>query len=211
MKYPPLMPSPQAIESCKKSGLWMDVTLTEFLNRAIESQPDRIALIHGETRLTYRELGLRTKLLQAGLTEIGIGKGDIISVQLPNCVEFVLLQLALAGIGAVIQPIHLSFRRSEVFSQLAFCESVAYVCPGTSSSFDFVTMTQDIWPSLPALRHVIVASNTVPANMLAFDKLLHTGEKLDPHIDTDPDDVLLLNFTSGTEGILKGFLSALSF
>ena len=85
--------------------------------------PDDVALITKDRRLSFREFKESSDALAAGLLGAGVGRDDLVSVQLPNWLEFCFLQIALSRIGAVIQPSHLVYREREIRSLLSFCET----------------------------------------------------------------------------------------
>ncbi|MER2624747.1 MAG: class I adenylate-forming enzyme family protein [Accumulibacter sp.] len=66
--------------------------------------PNKLALVCGETRHSYRELLVQVDALADGLAAAGLAVGEHMGVLLPNCVEFVLLLLAGARVGAVMVP-----------------------------------------------------------------------------------------------------------
>lgn len=202
--------SPELINNFRQKGYWPGKTLNDSFEEAARKFPDKKALIQEDRVVTYREFKSATDRLAAGLRRIGIGRGMIVSVQLPNCIEFSYLQIALAKIGAVIQPIHMPFRSYEVESQLRFCESSAVVITPEHSGFNYLEMIQEIRPKLPQLRHVLTVGRQVGGkDIYSIEEMCETG--LSDVISAkdgqpDADTTLLLNFTSGTEGNPKGFL-----
>lgn len=72
--------------------------------QAAEISPQKTALVVGESRLSYGELQEKVNALADGLAHAGVRVGDHIGVVLPNCVEFVLVLLAGARLGAVVVP-----------------------------------------------------------------------------------------------------------
>ena len=56
-----------------------------FLPRAASIYPERVAMIHGDRRIVYRDFDLRTRRLASALAHRGIGPGDTVSAVLPNC------------------------------------------------------------------------------------------------------------------------------
>ena len=200
--------SPELIASFREKGYWPGKTLNDHFEEAARKFPDKKALVQGDRVVTYKEFKDASDRLAAGLKKLGIGKGSAVSVQLPNCVEFAYLQIALSKIGAIFQPIHMPFRRYEVESQLRFCESTAVVITPEYGGFNYMEMIQEIKPSLPTLKLVLtVGGNITGEGIYSIEELCKTElTGSDGKEERDADLILLLNFTSGTEGDPKGFL-----
>jgi len=101
-------------------GYWRDDdTLAHWLARHAAGRPDAPAVIAAGAVVTWRELESRVLCVAQGLTQKGIGAGDIVAVQLPNTVEFLLVHLAAARIGAVMCTVHMPYRGAEIETILA--------------------------------------------------------------------------------------------
>ena len=107
------------------ASLLRGLTLPSAFDRWVTETPDRIALVDGERRITFRELDELSDRLAASLAAGGIAKGDVVACQLPNLWEYVCLLLATAKIGAVISPQHIISRASEIEYCLGFAEAGA--------------------------------------------------------------------------------------
>ena len=105
------------------AGLWKNTTLHDAFDQTVASAPEQPALITKQRRFSFAEFKDASDALAAGLLGAGIGRGDLVGVQLPNWPEFAFLQIALSRIGAVIQPTHLVFGEREVRSLYQFCET----------------------------------------------------------------------------------------
>jgi len=196
--------SPEYRERFVSSGLWLDRTLHDYFDETVAKMPDSIALVDGVKRVSFANWQEDAARLAAGLLDLGIGKGDIVSVQLPNWYEMCLLQIALSRIGAVIQPMHMVYRQREIESMLRFCDSRAVVLPAEYRGFDYAGAVANVRDSLPDLEHVITAR---APGQVSFDDLLRSPPATaDCLPEVVADDVFYLNFTSGTEGNPKGFL-----
>jgi acyl-CoA synthetase (AMP-forming)/AMP-acid ligase II len=195
-----------------EAGLWLDRTLHDVFDEAVSAGPETEILIAGDRRITFREWKEESDAIAAGLHLLGIGRGDIVSVGLPNWPEMCFLQIALSRIGAVIQPLHVVYREREIESMLCFCESAAVVVPESFGSFAHADAIRALRPRLPDLRLLVVArpENPVAAEGEAALEDVAAGGRGHPEalegVSVDPDDVFYLNFTSGTEGTPKGFL-----
>jgi fatty-acyl-CoA synthase len=82
------------------------LTPLSFLPRSAAIHPDRIAVIHGERRLSYRELYARARRLASALSRHGIGAGDTVSVMLPNVPAMVEAHHGVPMLGAVLNTIN---------------------------------------------------------------------------------------------------------
>lgn len=201
-----------------EAGNWADRTLHDVFDETVTATPDAIALITVDEKVSFAEFKEASDALAAGLLGLGIGHGDLVSVQLPNWKEFCFLQIALSRIGAVIQPMHLVFREREMRSLLEFCESDAVIVPGSFGDFDYVKAIRSMSPDLPRLRTMLVVrdeSHTAGGGGIeglaeqSLEAVIAEGrEHLDrlKDVTIDPDDVFYMNFTSGTEGNPKGFM-----
>src|SRR4029077_10829235 len=89
------------------AGYWRDQTLLDHLNRAIKRTPDKTAIVAirsesvEEKRLAYNEVDRLSDTLAVRLAQLGIGRGDAVSFQLPNWWQFPVLHLACLKLGAI--------------------------------------------------------------------------------------------------------------
>ena len=136
----------------RSTGKWLDLTLHQGFDAAVAKHPGRTALVTPERSYTFAQFKEESDALAAGLLGAGIGKGDIVAVQLPNWVEMCFLQIALSRIGAVIQPTHMVFRERDITNLFRFCETDAAVVPERYKDVGHADMIRSLWPELPRLR-----------------------------------------------------------
>lgn len=190
-----------------EAGLWLDRTLYDYFRETVERLPDRVALVAGERRITFAEWDAEAERVASALVARGIGRGDVVTVQLPNWPEMCVLQVALARIGAIIQPMHMVYREREMASMLRFCESRAVFTPQAYKDFDHAAAVAALRSDLPDLALSVTVRGS--GGDVTYEELnsgadgLAAYERDNP---VSPDDVFYLNFTSGTEGNPKGFL-----
>ena len=84
-------------------------SLPDLLLRQARSLPDQHLVRWGGTALTYAEFDARTDKLAAGLAELGVAPGDVVSIYLPNCLEFLEAWWATLKAGGVFGPINAHF------------------------------------------------------------------------------------------------------
>src|SRR5215510_8581593 len=190
----------------RQSGHWGDETFYAILERRVAAHPDREALVDRRHRVTYALLKARVDRVAAQLGSLGVGAGDVVTIQLPNQVEFAYVFFALERLGAVANQIGPDFRSREVEYIIRFSESRAYVCPARFKSFDYVAMIRELRPGLPGLSRVLVLGGTPAPDVEPLDPIV-SGETGGPPLrpyTMAAHDVMRMAFTSGTTGNPKG-------
>jgi len=196
----------------EKLGHWGSETFYSVLAARAASHPDRVAIVDRGRRITYGELKTRVDRVAAGFKALGIGSGDVVTIQLPNWVEFAYVFFALERLGAVANQIGPDFRSREVDYILRFSESRAFVCPASFKSFDYVKMISELRPGLPDLKAVCVLGRAASdggatPGLVSLDALLEsTAAVPPPGAGQGANDVMRMAFTSGTTGNPKGVI-----
>lgn len=182
-----------------------------------------------QRRLSYKQLQAGVDRLARGLLGIGFGKGDRIGVWSTNNIEWLMLQLSTARIGAVLVNINPAYRPKELAYALERSEVQGlFVIPSFRSS-DYVSMLLELMPQLktasadalndpgfPSLRAIVIYDPADPENterpasgFLTWQEVLEAGqsvpaEKLDEiGASLDRDDAINIQYTSGTTGFPK--------
>ena len=197
------------------NGWWIDRTINDDLDACAAACPDKIALTAlrseaGEVRrFTYRELSQLADRIAVGLSRLGVGRHDVVAMQLPNCWQFSLLYLACSRIGAVLNPLMHIFRERELSFMLKHGEAKVVIVPKRFRGFDHEAMVRALQPKLPHLQRIVVVDGDGPDD---FDALLATPEwekapdarEILSRHRPGPDDITQLMYTSGTTGEPKG-------
>ena len=198
-------------------GFWRDRTINDDLDACLAACPDKTALTAvrveegGVTRFTYRELATLADRVAIGLSKLGVGRNDVVAMQLPNWWQFTVLYLACTRIGAVLNPLMPIFRERELSFMLKHGEAKVIVVPKTYRNFDHEAMARGLQPGLPHLKRVVVVDGGGADD---FDTLLTRPEwEKDPEATRilgasrpGPDDITQLIYTSGTTGEPKGVM-----
>ena len=179
--------------------------------------PDKTAIVGSNAmdgssyRLSYREFGALVDRIAVGLAELGVGKNDIVSCQLPNWWQFGALVFACWRIGAVINPMMPIFREREVKFMLDFAESKVFVVPREFRGFDHPAMVRSFQSELPHFQRLLVIGG---AGEESFERVLvdtpwetkRDAKRLFAERRQSADDVIQLLYTSGTTGEPKGVM-----
>lgn len=200
----------ERIRAMRAAGYWKNESLDQCLARWARRWPEKTAIVDGAGRYTYGELARAVERVAHGLRALRVGRGSVISCQLPNWNEFVLVALAACRLGAILNPIAPIYRGSELRFILNLLESQVLVIPERFRNFDYTEMLAGLWPETPRLAHVFVARGEPGAGMRPFASLTETAwevhEAPGAHEGSDPNQVGEVIFTSGTTGEPKGVM-----
>ncbi|WP_118135464.1 class I adenylate-forming enzyme family protein [Oceanicella sp. SM1341] len=208
--------------------MWKDdvlahpVTPYEERRRAIEAEPlpenigalidaaaaeagDRVLwnfFDSGET-ITYEAMRTRVNGLARALVRLGITKGTHVGVMLPNIAAFPLTWLALGRIGAVMLPINPGYRPREIAHVMNTAEA-EWVVAHADTRAVLDTARAEGLVSLPAERMILLGGD-IPPGGHDWEALAATpAERFEPPAPVGHDDLLNIQFTSGTSGFPKG-------
>jgi non-ribosomal peptide synthetase component E (peptide arylation enzyme) len=194
--------TPAMIARHTASGWWGQDTIYGLLAARVAAHPEREAIVDAKRRITYRELKDGIDRTAAVLRAQGIGRGDVVTVQLPNWIEFAFVFFALELLGAIANKISPDFRSREVSYILRFSKSRAYVCSQNFKGFDYPGMVRALMPDLPDLRFICVADGAGDDGTVSLAAALKTTPPLPEgeRAHMSADEVFRMAFTSGTTG-----------
>jgi fatty-acyl-CoA synthase len=166
---------------------WTPRTLGEFL---AAQDPRAEALVTATARLTYGALLARARDAAGGLQALGLGKGDHVAILMGNDEHWLTLFYGAALLGAVSVPVNTRFKAAELEHCLkqAACKALLYAPRFLNN--DYEAMLREIRPNLPGLAHAVRAGELRAAPFAPSA--------------VRPDDLLLIQFTSGTTAYPKG-------
>ncbi len=189
---------------------WKNESLETYLDRWATERPEKTAIVDGQGRYTYAELARAVERIAHGLRAHGVAPGAVISCQLPNWNELILLFLASCRLGAVVNPIPPTYRASELRFMVNLLESRVVVIPEVFRGFRYTDMLAGLRQELPTVEHVFVARGNPAPGMLPWSVLSEAawearglGQTLP---GSNPSEVHEVVFTSGTTGEPKGVM-----
>ena len=176
-------------------------SLGDLPRRTAQRTPDRIAIIDGDTRLTYTEFAGLIERTAAGMATDGITKGDRVALLSHNSWQFAVIAFASARLGATLVPINFMLGAQEIGFILEHSEAATFVVEAAMRE---------------TAEAAIIAGGNV-TNMVAIGTAGDSAEWADvatwfesgavvPDVVVADDDPIRLMYTSGTESRPKGAL-----
>lgn len=175
--------------------------LWSYLERA---DPSKIAVIHGTGRHTYRQLAESASAMAAALSGLGVRPGDVVSYQLPNWIETMILVAALMRLGAVANPIVPIYRGKEVRFITQEARTKVLFVPVGYKNFDYLKLAREA--AAPCVETIVTCGGAA-AGCEDFAGLLARYSGQASALWTGPSDApAVLLYTSGTVANPKGVM-----
>ncbi|MDQ0780001.1 acyl-CoA synthetase (AMP-forming)/AMP-acid ligase II [Streptomyces aurantiacus] len=206
--------TPELIEEYTAAGYWSEETLADAFRRNADQFPDKVAYVDDHSQVTWGEVWQISGEVASGLARRGVGRGDVLAVQLPNRVEFVFVLAAVVRLGAVFCQFPPDYRAREIEFILQFSEAHTIVVPDRFRGFDYTEMIDGIRDRLPRLVNTVAVTTGESSTALdkdtwvSLDQLRRDLDPADPAPDrpSDANDVMRIAFTSGTTGEPKAVM-----
>ncbi len=175
-------------------------TLPGLLDYQVRQNHNLPFILFEDRRITYGEFDRVTNCLARGLKNLGIKKGQVVSIFAFNSPEYVITWFALNKIGAVMGPINVAFKADEVGYVLANSEAVAVVY-----SPALVGVMNEAAEQCPQLKFRISMGGGASEGTMSLDQLME-GRPDGPleKESVGPQDIASIIYTSGTTGHPKG-------
>jgi non-ribosomal peptide synthetase component E (peptide arylation enzyme) len=189
----------------ESEGLWDSSTLAGRVLVHAAVKPLSTAVIIGGLRKTYRDLASDAAALAVSLESRGVAAGSVVSLQLPNCYEFVVAATAVQSLGAVINPILPNYRVRELGEIFAVASPAMIITPSEYRGCDYRALVADVLRESDSSIHHVVVGDEAGSQAERFSSLLKEAgpSELRPghaHVVSE------LIFTSGTEARPKAIM-----
>lgn len=182
----------------------MNPGMQNYIIRTAEKHPDKLALLAGEHRFTYRELDERSTGFAAYLQSLGVVRGDRVGVCLGNVAEMVVSFWAILKIGAVLSPMGGELQSEKIAYMLQDSEAKLFITSSDRKEDDLQGWLRDF----PHLENILWSgpSDQTPAGVRNLEAAMGYDSKAfcaSSHLDID---LAMIIYTSGSTGEPKGVM-----
>jgi fatty-acyl-CoA synthase len=171
------------------------VALSSFIRFHAQRTPERVAVLYGDDRVSYKDLMRRIETTAGWLAELGIGPTDVVAFLMKNSPAFLELTLAISHLGAVALPINYRLAADEVGYILDNAGARLLICDA------------ELLAATPGTLRVVAVDCAAQRNSTRLTLPSHSPARM--HAGR-PDDLFRLMYTSGTTDRPKGVMHSYS-
>jgi long-chain acyl-CoA synthetase len=177
------------------------MNVSDLIKRQVQENPQKTAIIFEERRLTYAQLDALISKAAEGFQNLGLERGDVLSLFLPSLPELIIGYLGTVRAGVIVNVVNAMLRQQEVSYILKDCRSRAVLTDATR-----IPIIEGLRLEVPSLDKVITLREA-GKDYQAFDALLAEGSGSFTPPETKGSDLCHLMYTSGTTGRPKGVMA----
>ncbi len=187
---------------------WLGMTWSDLVDKASDIYPDKIGLVDGVGRWTYREVREKVDRLAISLMRRGVKSKDWVLLQFPNWHEYIISYFAMQKIGALTVLLIPRHNQTEIKHFAGLTRPVAWILPEQYGKIDYQPIIDDVLKENPQLKEVIqvrAKKGRYPTMDDLIGEVTLTKENLKELEERrpDPDEVSHIMPTGGTTGLPK--------
>jgi len=173
-----------------------------YLENSALSHPRKTALIfEGQGQWSFQEVNELTNQIANGLTDLGVGKGDRVTLFLPNCAEAIFFYLGVMKAGAIVNPLNMMLKHRELEYIIADCTPKVLVTAGEVAQEPFTALAN---PEVSVDK--IIMTEGASGSAINYSEWVKKYPKTFDTAKVELDDLAAILYTSGTTGKPKGVM-----
>jgi 2-aminobenzoate-CoA ligase len=176
----------------------------ELLDKHVERNPEKVAILFEDQRITYRELQEKVNRLANGLRKLGIEKNDRVILRAPNRPEYIIANFACWRIGAIPVLCNHLVKKDEVVFRANDSQAKAIIVKAEYA--EEVDKGRSEFESLE--KYIVFGERR--EGYIFFDDIINENSPECETEDTTKEDIGRLIYSSGTTGKPKGIICTLS-
>jgi acyl-CoA synthetase (AMP-forming)/AMP-acid ligase II len=176
------------------------IGIAHIVDFALRRGPDKTALVDDLGEITFGEVDRQADRLARSFRDEGVRPGARIAIILPNCIPFVVTEVAALRCGVVKVPLNIRFHINEVIYALGDCCPTILICDEA-----YGRTLAGRRAEVPSLKAVYVVGDTVPGT-LDWRRIVTSGVGEKKRDLYKPNDPILIRYTGGTTGRPKGIV-----
>ena len=173
-------------------------TIGQILPEIAIKYGNKTALIVGERKFSFVELYELRDRLAIGLSRLGIGEGDCVTLYAPNSWEWVVAYYGIAKVGAIINPVNVMLTPEEVGYVVKDCSAKALFTTGDRAA-PIIGLKNE-----SDLTEIVTFGTNTPTGAVTFDEIISGDDTTFTLPQIDPTSLSTICYTSGTTGFPKG-------
>lgn len=174
-------------------------TLKSLLENSVNKYGEKTAIVLGDRRVSYAELGAASNKVANALIKLGVIKGDHVAMMLPNSPEFASIYFGIIKVGGIAIPLDVRNKADELASLFNSCKPKIIFAESP-----FLEPLVSALPRFESIEHVIDVS-PVPGNrFFSYQEIMEKGSPQNIQVEITPDDIGTINYTSGPTSHPRG-------